>query len=129
MTALSANQSTLLRDGRQFEYGVKANAEIYQGALVMIDGNNVEKATKAANKKFAGIALEQVTGSSTAGEVKVNVRRRCAAKFKTVASQVPGLGDTAYVEDDQTVHDTASGRSALGPVVAVETDGVWVYIE
>ena len=127
--ALSANKSTLLRDGHQFKYGVKANAEIHQGALTMIDGSNVEKATKAANKKFAGIAIEPATGSSTAGDVEVTVRRRVAAKFKTVDGQVPGLGDTAYVEDDETVHDTASGRSALGEVVAVESDGVWVFIE
>ena len=126
--ALTANKGTLLRDGAQFEYGVKANVTIFAGALVQANGNHCEKAAKASGKQFLGIAQEKVTGGSADGDETVTVRRRVAAKFKTVASQVPGLGATAYVEDDETVHDTASGRSALGEVVAVDTDGVWVFI-
>ena len=129
MPPLTENKSTLMRDGKQFEYPVKANATAFQGAVAQLNGNNVEKAVKAANKKYVGLFLEQVKGGATDGAVKTNVRRRVAAKFKTVTGQVPGLGDTAYLEDDETVHDTASGRSSLGTVVAVDTDGVWVWIE
>ena len=127
--ALTGNTSTLMRDGKQFEYGVEANAVIYQGAVVQQNGNNVEKGAKAASKKYVGIALEQVTGSATDGEVKVNVRRRVAAKLKVASGRSLALGATAYLEDDETVHDQDTGRSALGDVVAVDTDGVWVWIE
>lgn len=129
MPPLTENKSTLMRDGKQFEYPVKANAAAFQGAVAQLDGNNVEKGAKAANKTYVGIFIEQVAGGATDGAVKANVRRRVAAKFKTVSGQVPALGATAYLEDDETVHDTATGRSALGPVVAVDTDGVWVWIE
>ena len=130
MTALTANQSTLLRDGKQFEYGVKSGAsKIYQGALVQANGNFAEPAAKAASKTFLGIALLDAVAGASDGANKVTCRRRVAAKFKTVSGQVPGLNATAYVEDDQTVHDTATGRSALGKVVDVESDGVWVFID
>ena len=142
--ALSANKSTLLRDGMQFEYGVKANAAIYQGALVQLNGNHVEKAAGATGKTYVGIAIEQVTGGSSDGDEKVAVRRRTAARFKQAtggrhASETAGtltIGATAYVEDDETVTgindvavDNTVDRSELGKVVDVEDDGVWVYIE
>lgn len=137
--ALTGNKSTLTRDGRQFEYGVAANAAIFQGALVQFNGDNVEKAAGAAGKKYGGIAQDQATGSATAGDVKVSCRRRVAAFFKhaAVAGRVTqlGIGDTAYVEDDETVTsiddvDTANtvDRSALGEVLAVESGGVWVWV-
>ena len=127
--ALTANKGTLLRDGGQFEYGVKAAAVVYQGALAEASGNYAKKAEKAAGKRFLGIAQNNVTGGAADGDEKVTVRRRIAAQFKTVSGQVPALGATAYCEDDETVHDDASGRSAVGPVVAVESDGVWVWID
>ena len=129
MTALTANQSTLMRDGGQFVHGVKASATVYQGALLEANGNYVQAATKAASKSYVGIALEGATGGSADGDVEIEVRRRVAVKFKTVSGSVPGLGATAYCEDDQTGHDTSTGRSAVGTVVAVESDGVWVFVE
>jgi len=127
--ALTENQSTLLRDGRQFAYGVKANAAIHQGALVEASGNHVQKAAAGQNKIYPGVALEQATGGAADGDVAVNVRRRCAAKFKVASGRSLGLGATAYVVDDDTVTDQSAGATALGETVAVETDGVWVYIE
>ena len=127
--ALSKNQSTLLRDGRQFEYGVKATAVIYQGALVQANGNHVEKAAKASGKIYLGIAQEKVTGGAADGDEKVSVRRRVAAKLKVATGRTLALGAAAYVVDDETVTDQSSGATELGKVVAVETDGVWVYIE
>jgi len=130
MTALTANQSTLMRDGKQFEYGVKSGAtKIYQGALVQANGNYAEPAAKAQSKTFLGIALLEASAGTSDGDNKVTCRRQIAAKFKTVTGNVPALNATAYVEDDQTVHSSSSGRSALGKVVAVESDGVWVLIE
>ena len=136
---LSANQSTPLRDGKQFEYGVKANAQIYGGGLVEANGNHVQRASAGAGKTYHGVAQEGAAGGAADGDVKVLVQRRLAAKFKTIETgrnTVPGLGATAYVHDDETVtgtNDVAGAnvvdRSALGKVVAVEDDGVWVFFE
>ena len=127
--ALTANKGTLLRDGRQFEYGVKAGAAIFAGALCEASGNYAKKAEKGANKHNLGIAQRKVTGGAADGDEKVTVRRRIAAKFKVVAGNIPALGAQAYVEDDETVHSDATGRTALGETLAVESDGVWVWVE
>lgn len=137
--ALSANKSPLLRDRMQFEYGVKANAKVFQGAIVQANGNHVEKAAGAASKKYRGVALLPATGGSTDGAVKVTVRRQVAVfmKHAAVAGRVTQLaiGDTAYLEDDETVtsiNDVRTkntvDRSALGEVVDVATGGVWVWV-
>ena len=144
--ALTANKGTLLRDGAQFEYDVKANAEIYGGALVELSGNAIKKAEAGTGKQYRGIlqSQEKVTGGAADGDVKVTARRRGLAKFNVRAggwdrgasSSTPSLGDTAYVDDDETVvgHNNVAtsntvDRSALGEVEVIDADGVWVWVE
>ena len=142
---LTANRSTLMRDGKQFDYGLKAQTnptKIYQGSVVQLNGNHVEKAAGATGKRYVGITLLEATSGASDGAVKVPVRRRVAAKLKTAsggrhdAAGALGVGDTAYLEDDETVtkqNEVAAAntvdRSELGEVLAVDTDGVWVWIE
>ena len=131
MTALAAaRKDGETRDGLVYEHGVKANNQIWLGGIVEANGKHAQTTVKGAGKKILGIAVANAKGGSADGDVKVAVRRRVAARFKTVSGSVPELGDKAYVEDDQTVHDTASGRTELGVVTAVPSDTeVIVYIE
>ena len=140
--ALTGNTSTPLRDGKQFQYGVKAGVSIHQGALLQLNGGYVEKAAGVAGKKYVGIAMEPAKGGSADGDAKVLVRRRVAVGLKqhpllTARSERDlVVGDTANVEDDETVrllNDVASDgsvdRSPLGDVVAVDSGRVWVFVE
>jgi hypothetical protein len=36
------------------------------------------------------------------------------------------VGATAYITDDQTVNKTATGKSAAGKLVKLDSDGAWV---
>jgi hypothetical protein len=37
------------------------------------------------------------------------------------------LGRTCYIEDDQTVCHTSTGKSSIGTVKALDANGVWVF--
>lgn len=140
--ALSRNTDVPQRDGLSFRYGLKAQSaatKIYLGSVVQLNGNYIEKAAAGANRNYVGIIQEEATSGDSDGDVKATVRRRVAVKFKTITTgrnAVPALGATAYLHDDETVtgvNDIGTAgtvdRSALGEVVQVDSDGVWVFIE
>ena len=57
-----------------------------------------------------------------------------SGKFKWANSSTDpvtkaNIGDTVYIEDDQTVCATGVGKSAAGIMVDIESDGVWVQTE
>ena len=129
--ALSEDRQTPRREGRENVTPVKANATIYAGGIVSIDGGYAKAAAKEENKPAIGIALEQVTGGAADGDASV-LHVRKAGKFKNAAG---GDAVTAaerftvvYVEDDETVAKTAAGRSKAGLCLDVDPDGVWVDI-
>lgn len=131
MTALAADRNTPYRDSEFFSYPVAAAKVIYKGALLVLDtSGNVEPCTTATGKIAVGRAEEYVDNSA-GGAAAVNVKVR-AGTFKWANGDSitkAEIGDTAYGVDDQTVAKAASGKSAVGTIVAVESDGVWVKTE
>lgn len=136
MAALTKDRNTKRRDAKVFSDPVAATTKIYAGSLVCINasGYAVPGSTSTA-LKARGVAQEQVDNSTgAAGDKRVETNRGCFPFANSASADEitrADIGATAYIVDDQTVAKTngTSTRSAAGKVLAVESDGVWVYIE
>jgi len=132
MTALTADRNTALRDGEMYTYPMAAATEIFMGSLVVLDASgNAEPGATATGKTAVGRADEYVNNTGAAAADTVNVR---AGTFKWANSSgdpvtKANIGDTVYIEDDQTVCATAAGKSQAGIMTDIDSDGVWVKME
>lgn len=136
MPALTQDRNTPLKDAGIISFLVAAATKIYAGSLVVANANGYAAPGSVATTLTAlGRAEEQVDNTAGANGAKsINVRRCKAFKFANYATDLvtqADIGKTCYIVDDQTVAKTngTSTRSAAGKVLAVESDGVWVYIE
>lgn len=114
MTALSA-------DARRAKYNadkaivlsipVAASTTIYAGALVQWNTSGYAvAASDTASQRTAGLALEGVVNSGSAGDKTVIVLRNVVAPFAVQASSI-ALADSglnATTQDDNTVADAAT---------------------
>lgn len=129
MSALTADRNTPRRDGIEFSYPMAASKEIFAGALVFLDtAGNAEPATTATGKICAGAAQEYKL-STTIALTAIKVRTGCFRFANGETITKAHIGDLAYALDDQTLYRTASGKSPVGVIVDVDTDGVWVKID
>lgn len=131
MAALTADRNTAMKDGELISVPVAASVKIYAGAKVVANASGyAAPATAAASLTYLGRAEEMADNSTGAnGAISVLVRRKKAFKWANKAGDlvtVALIGKSCYIEDDQTVRATASGTSASGKVLAIESDGVWV---
>lgn len=132
MAALTTDRDTDRRDGDRYSYPMAAATTIYAGGLVVLDSSgNAEPGSTASGKISAGRAEETVANAGAAAAVNIEVR---AGVFKWANSgsdpvTKANIGDTVYIEDDQTVCATGTGKSAAGLMVDIESDGVWVKTE
>ena len=105
---------------------VAAGAKIYQGAIVMIDAGYAKPGATAASKVAAGVAEFQADNTAGSnGAIRVRVR---SGIFKFLNSGTDALaqadvGNVCYIEDDQTVSKTATGKTAAGRLLGLDTDG------
>lgn len=129
--ALSAARNTPARADRvELSIPVKGSTTIYQGSLVVFNGGYAAPGTAATGLVAAGRAEETVANAGSDGDVSVTVKRG-VFKFANSASDAiaqANVGGSAYIEDDQTVCKTGTGKSAAGKILALETDGVWVEV-
>ncbi len=130
MAALAKDRSTPEREGVLFRAPVKKGVTIHAGSLVAkaADGY-AEPASKAASLVVLGRAEEAAKGGSANGDTTVLVRRGTFKWANDSAAPVTAAEvgeEKAFIVDDQTVTKTASGSTAAGKVIAVESDGVWV---
>lgn len=112
---------------------VAANTIIYAGALVALNTSNgtAVPASDAANRVVLGVAEERADNSTgAAGAKSVKVRFGRAYKFNASGTiNNTHIGRVAYVVDDNTVSVSLSiNRVKAGKIVAVDPDGVWVWI-
>jgi len=132
MAALTADRDTPRRAGEDYSHPVAAGTLIYAGAIVMLNATGyAQPGATATGLTPAGIAQAQVDNSGGAdGDVNVPVRRGVFRLGNDGTVARVDIGGTAYVVDDQTVadNDGAGTRSALGTIVDVDADGVWVQI-
>lgn len=108
---------------------VKAGVKIYNGALVVIDAGYAKPGVSAAGLISVGRANQ--TRDNTGGgngdltvEVQRGVFKYANHGINTVVAA--NLFGTAYVEDDQTVGNLSTDKSAAGKIVQIDSDGVWV---
>lgn len=127
--ALTADRNTLERDGIGYNYPIAAATENFMGALTVLDASgNAEPGTAATGKIAVGRSEEYVNNTGGAGaknlEVKAGIFRWKNSAGDPVTKA--NIGDHVYVEDDETVCATATGKSPAGVMVDFETAGVWV---
>ena len=133
MAALTAPRSTVERSGTTRQPPVKAATQIFQGAMVAIDGSGFAvPAAATATLKVIGRAED--TANNTAGangdiDVRVSVgiyrwQNSAAGDAITRAH----IGADCYAVDDQTVALTSATntRPRAGKIFDVDSLGVWV---
>ncbi len=135
MAALTAGRNTPKRDGKDFSRPVAAATKLYQGALVCLSATGYAVPGSTATTLTAdGVARADADNSSGAnGAISVDVEKgvfRFVNSSAADAITAAEIGDTCYIVDDQTVAKTdgTGTRSAAGPIVDVDAQGVWVRI-
>ncbi len=131
MTALTNDRHTPRRDGDLISIPVKAATTIYAGAMVIADAGYAAPGKTAENLVFLGRAEEFADNSAGgAGDVSIRVRRPGVFRWENSAGAgaiaQAEVGSKAYMVDDQTVTKTAAGATAIGTILEVDDDGVWV---
>lgn len=130
--ALSADRNTPYMDAELLAVPVATATTIYAGALVVSNASGYAAPGSTATGLVAlGRAEESVVNAGANGAKTIQVRRNKAFKFANSATDAvvqADVGRTCYIEDDQTVSHTATGKSAAGMVTQLDSDGVWVKI-
>lgn len=128
------------KHGEVEEYPVAANALIGLGAVVIPDANGYATAATAAGtgQRILGIAGEAVNNTGGAnGAKRVSVLKRGIVDATFASGAVftqANIGQPAYLDgydalaQRPTVHNTSTGRTALGTVVAVQGSTVYVLL-
>lgn len=136
MTALTADRNTPKKESKLLGFQVAANAKIFAGALVAANATGFAVPGGVATTLTAlGRAESYVDNTGGADGAKtVQVARQESFKFVNHGADLvtqADIGKSCYIVDDQTVAKTNGGatRSVAGKVLAVEADGVWVFIE
>jgi hypothetical protein len=129
--ALTADRNTQFKDGELISVPVAVGKKIFAGALVAANATGfATPGATATTLTYIGRSEQMVDNTAGAdGAVSVMVRRKKAFKWKNSGSDAvvqADLGKTCYIEDDQTVSHTSTGKSAAGTVIEVDTDGIWV---
>jgi hypothetical protein len=136
MPALTNDRLTPSRNAEYADYPVRANTIIYSGALVALitsgaGAGNAVPASDAANRAILGVAQARADNSQGAdGAMRVVVAFNRAFKFNLSGSAAPGdIGRCVYAVDDNTVSlSPGTNGVKVGKLLAIESDGVWVYI-
>lgn len=112
--------------------GVALNTMICGGALVVLNSSGYAAPGSAATGLVArGVAVETADNSTGAnGDVRVKTQSGVFG-FKNKADDLVTLaeiGDVCYIQDDETVCKTATGKSAAGVVEFLEDGLVYVAV-
>ncbi len=131
MTSLTTDKNTPSRDEELVSYGVATAKKLFAGSIAVINASGyIQPGTIATGLIAAGRADEQVDNTTGAdGAVSANVIRNKAFKWDNAGDIVQAdVGKKAYITDDQTVTAVSSGKSVLGTITDVDSDGVWVFV-
>lgn len=113
------------------DFPVKANAVIYQGAMVALQAGYLVPASAATGLLVLGRAEDSYdnTGGidgALIGVVLNNFIFNWDNNTSTDALTQADVGLDCYAVDDHTVGKSSSGRSKAGKVVKIEGNQVWV---
>lgn len=111
---------------------VAASTKIYQGAIVCDNGSGYAvKGTATTGLIAVGRAEQTVDNSAgSAGDLSVPVKRG-VFKYANSAGDALAIGDRyslVYIEDDQTVCKTGTGKSIAGVMIDIDGDNIWVAV-
>jgi hypothetical protein len=142
MTALAAARKVTRYDGSPATFvhhvgGVAATTKLYYGALVVRNSTGYfAPATTATGLIPVGVCVgdkekNPVDVDNTAGAAGALEAHACSGTFlmKNAGDiTIAEIGDLAYADDDQTVTAVSTGRSAVGRIVQVQADGVFIQV-
>ena len=133
MSALTTERDTteLANGGRCMVLPVKAGTTIYQGAIVALDADGYAVPGKTATGlTAAGRAEETVSAGNADATIVVTRGTFVFENTATAANKIKAANvlKPCYIEDDQTVTILATGASAAGTVIRVDSTGIAVEI-
>lgn len=127
MTALTAPRAINEIPGILFSYGVKADAVIHKGAILVLDSSGyVKPGVTGTGLLCVGYARESVDATGLAsGALKVLVQEGIVGMANSAGGDeitFTELGELVYLVDDQTVAKTSAGgtRSVAGYARMIE---------
>lgn len=131
MAALAAERNTpQMADVQRapLSWPVKGSTTIYKGSLVALNAGYAAPGATATSRIAVGRALQTVVNSGADGAKRVTVEEGVFKWANDGGDPIvaASVGGTAYITDDQTVSVTATGKSAAGKVIQLDSDGVWV---
>ena len=133
MTALTKGRTVKSIPGILFNFPVKADAVIHQGAIVVLDSSGYAKpAITATGLIPVGIARESVdaTGlSSGDASVEVEVMVAACANLGADAVTFTEIGKLVYLVDDQTVAKTSATNTRSVAGTARKIEGGLVFVD
>lgn len=112
---------------------VKADTICYAGGIAVIDAGYAAPGRTATGLIAVGTFAETVDNSGgAAGDKSVQVTPGVFGPFANSAGGdavvAASVGAACYIVDDQTVMITATGKSAAGKVIKVDSTGVYVQL-
>lgn len=134
MTATTSDRITPIAGAELLAVPVAANTVILAGTIVCANAAGfATPGAPAATLTYLGMAdcATDNTGGAD-GAATVIVRRGKSFRWENDSSDPvtqASVGKACYVSDNQTVAKTngSNARSAAGIVLAVDSDGVWVF--
>lgn len=130
---LSKDRNTVLQEGIVLVFPAAASAKVYAGGIGVLNATGyATKGSTAAGLKAVGRIEESVDNTGgTDGAVSIRIKRG-VFKFKNSSSDALTRAEIftdCYIEDDETVCKTATGKSKAGKVIDIDSDGVWIEIK
>lgn len=128
---LSGSRETMKRGGDRLSLPVLANAVIFKGALVVLDGTACTNGRTATGLMALGVAENSASNPDGDPDVRVDIRRDGLFHFKNDDADpitLADLGNECFITDDETVSKTdgTSTRSVAGIIRDVADGGVWI---
>ncbi|MCC6213737.1 MAG: hypothetical protein IT376_02630 [Polyangiaceae bacterium] len=114
----------------QYKAKQKGSTTIHKGAIVVFNAGYAAPGTAAAALVAIGVAAESSTNSGADGAASVAIEPG-VYKFNNHGSNTvvaANVGSLAYIEDDNTVGNSATSKSAAGRIMQLDSDGVWVAV-
>ncbi|MBK67915.1 MAG: hypothetical protein CMP22_07265 [Rickettsiales bacterium] len=133
--SLTKDRDTKAKEAKRFYAPVAASTTIYKGALVARDASgNLVPGAVATTLKKAGVAVESVDNTGSAGAVGCHYETGCFAFGNSTSTDEitkADIGNDCYIVDDETVAKTSgtNTRSIAGEIVDVDDYGVWVLFK
>lgn len=128
---LTQERNTPSRPGLGRAFPMAANAIIYKGAMVALDGGWAVPVTAKAGLVGVGRANQTVSNAGGANGAHVIEVEGGPMRYDNAPADpitLADIGHPAYGVDDATVARTSANdaRSAVGTIFDVDADGVWV---